>query len=97
VTLVADLFPDSRHVVLEGMESADDRAIWDHASRHDLVVVTKDADFHQRSFLYGAPPRVVWLRVGNGATDEIAALIRGRADDIRRFVADPDAAFLELR
>lgn len=80
----------------EGLESADDAAIWAHAARSGLVVVSKDADFRQRSFLFGGPPKVVWLRVGNGATDVIAALLRARSDEIRRFAGDPEAAFLEL-
>lgn len=95
--MVSDVHPGSRHIVPEGLESADDRTIWDHAARHDLVIVTKDADFHQRSFLHGAPPKVVWLRIGNAGTDEIARLLRERSEDIRVFVADEQASFLELR
>ena len=80
----------------EGLESADDAAIWGQAARHGLVIVTKDADFHQRSFLFGAPPKVVWIRIGNCTTDEVVAVIRTRSADIRRFVADAEATFLEL-
>lgn len=29
-----------------------------------FAIVPKDADFRQLSFLYGSPPKVVWLRVG---------------------------------
>jgi predicted nuclease of predicted toxin-antitoxin system len=28
--------------------------------------MTQDTDFADRSRLYGAPPKVVWLRCGNG-------------------------------
>ena len=90
------LFPGSRHVTSEGLESASDAQIWAHAARHRLVIVTKDADFHQRSFVLGAPPKVVWLRVGNCSTDEIARLLRLRRTAIRAFAADKIAAFLEL-
>ncbi|MFN2406960.1 MAG: hypothetical protein ABR594_12965 [Pyrinomonadaceae bacterium] len=27
--------------------------------------MSKDSDMHQRSFLLGAPPKVVWVRLGN--------------------------------
>ena len=93
---VGDLFPGSRHVVAEGLESASDLLVWEHAARHGLVIVTKDADFHQRSFLLGAPPKVVWLRLGNCTTDDVARLLRARATDIREFVAAADVTFLEL-
>lgn len=96
VALLADVFPHSRQVVAEGLERASDQEVWDHAARHGLVIVTKDADFHQRSFLLGAPPKVVWLRLGNCTTEDVAALIRARAREIRSFAGDDEAAFLEL-
>jgi predicted nuclease of predicted toxin-antitoxin system len=96
VGALADVFPGSRHVAAEGLASADDLAVWDHAARSDLVIVTKDADFHQRSFLLGAPPKVVWVRLGNCTTDDVHGLLRVRAAAIVAFVRDADAAFLEL-
>jgi predicted nuclease of predicted toxin-antitoxin system len=42
-----------------------DSQIWTHAEQHDLVIVTKDADFSQRMVLNTPPPRIVHLRVGN--------------------------------
>lgn len=47
-----------------GIQLADD-AIWRHARERGLVILTKDADFFDRLILEGAPPSVVWLRVGN--------------------------------
>jgi predicted nuclease of predicted toxin-antitoxin system len=91
-----DVFSGSRHVVAEGLQSAGDIEVWNHAAREGLVIVTKDADFHQRAFLLGAPPKVVWLRLGNCTTDEAARILRARAGEIRAFVLDADAAFLEL-
>ncbi len=93
---LVDVFPDACHAALEGLQSATDAEVWDHAARLDLVIVTKDADFHQRSFLLGAPPKVVWVRLGNCTTDDVARLLREHAATIREFVDDPDAAFLEL-
>ena len=42
-----------------------DSEIWVHARTHDLVIVSKDADFSQRMVLAEPPPRVIHLRVGN--------------------------------
>jgi predicted nuclease of predicted toxin-antitoxin system len=96
VSLLADLFPDSLHVrLLEGSGVADP-VIWQLARDHGCVLVTKDEDFHRLSVLRGAPPKVVWLRVGNCTTDEIARLLRNRADELREFETHGEATFLEL-
>jgi len=58
--------------------------------------VTKDADFDQRSFLFGHPPKVIWVRVGNASTAKIEVLLRRRAADVGTFCSDPESAFLIL-
>ena len=45
----------------------------------------KDGDLHRLSLLKGAPPKVVWLRVGNASTNEIDRLLRDRSDVIEAF------------
>jgi len=42
-----------------------DSEIWQYARAHDLVIVTKDADFSDWIMLANPPPRVVHLRIGN--------------------------------
>jgi predicted nuclease of predicted toxin-antitoxin system len=53
-------FPGSLHVRDVQLHDAPDQVIWDYAAEHGLTIVTKDADFHQRSFLLGHPPKVIW-------------------------------------
>ena len=89
-------FPDSRHVREVGLEEATDAVVWQYAAQQGFAIVTKDADFHQRSFLFGHPPKVVWLRVGNTSTTKIEALLRRRVDDVGAFCSDPESAFLIL-
>jgi predicted nuclease of predicted toxin-antitoxin system len=60
------------------------------------VIVTKDTDFHHRCFLYGPPPKVVWLRVGNCSTDTVESVLRARAGDIEGFHDDESASLLVL-
>ena len=79
-----------------GKGGAADRDVWDLARAHDCALVTKDEDFHRLSVLRGAPPKVVWLRVGNCSTKDIADLLRRHADDLWRFDAQHEATFLEL-
>ena len=65
VTGLADLYPESVHVRDVGLQMADDETIWAYAEQHGLAILSKDADFHQRSFVRGHPPKVVWIRRGN--------------------------------
>jgi uncharacterized protein (DUF433 family)/predicted nuclease of predicted toxin-antitoxin system len=87
---------DSLHVRLLGKGGAADHIIWELAREHGCVLVTKDEDFHRLSVLRGAPPKVVWLRIGNCATADIARLLRDRVDELRRFEAQGEVTLLEL-
>ncbi len=96
VFILADLHPDSAHVRNVDLERANDDTVWDYAIRQGLVIVPKDADFHQRSFVLGHPPKVIWIQRGNCSTDEIAALLRQRHADVLAFEQDEAASFLAL-
>ncbi len=52
-----------------------DSQLWEFARTHDLVIVTKDADFSQRIITTSPPPRVVHLRCGNLRFAEFHALL----------------------
>lgn len=93
---VHDLYPGSAHVLSIGLGGAADREIWSRAGAEGYVLVTKDEDFHRLSVLSGPPPKVVWIRLDNCVTADVARLIRFRADEIRAFVDHAEAAFLEL-
>lgn len=91
---LAEHFPQSIHVRDVELASADDAAVWEFARSNGLTIVTKDADFHQRSFVLGSPPRVVWIRRGNCSTDAIIDLLVQRRDKIEAFGRSAEAAFL---
>jgi predicted nuclease of predicted toxin-antitoxin system len=93
---VADIFPDSIHVRNVGLRDSDDAVIWDYAARYGFAIVTKDADFRQRSFLRGHPPKIIWLRLGNCTTKAIAELLLRRAADLEEFLSDQEQSFLSL-
>jgi predicted nuclease of predicted toxin-antitoxin system len=46
-------------------DSWTDLQIWHYAQRHDLTIVSKDADFSALAMASHPPPRVVHLRIGN--------------------------------
>ena len=94
--LLAAEFPGCEQMFLAGLATADDRAVWAYAASRGLAIVTKDSDFEKLSATLGPPPQVLWLRIGNGPTRAVVALLRKRAADIRTFLADPSLALLEL-
>ena len=91
-----ELFPGSIHVRDAGLQAGSDEAVWQHASQHGLMIVSKDSDFRQRSFLYGHPPKVVWMRRGNCSTADIEAILRPHHADLALFELDAEGAFLVL-
>lgn len=91
-----DLYPDSLHVRHIGLQAAGDGDVWAYASRTGCAVVTKDGDFRQRSFLFGHPPKIIWLRLGNCSTKAIEAVMRRRFESVTLFLGDEQKAFLAL-
>ncbi|WP_425616143.1 DUF5615 family PIN-like protein [Anatilimnocola sp. NA78] len=96
VGLLVKEFPGSTHVRDVGLAAASDADVWDYAAAHALAIVSKDTDFQQRALLYGHPPKVIWLRLGNCSTDDVANLLRSRLPDIEAFASDATASFLVL-
>jgi predicted nuclease of predicted toxin-antitoxin system len=89
---LAELFPGSTHVRDVGLSSADDSAVWVFARDGGYTIVSKDSDFHLRSFVEGHPPKIVWLQVGNCSTADIEARLRRNADELARFHLDGTSA-----
>lgn len=96
VAALADLFPDCVHVRDVGLSRADDATVWAYARDEGLTIVTKDGDFHQMSFLYGPPPKVVWLRAANCTTDQVVALMRQEAVTIVEFARRSGEAMIVI-
>ena len=94
VNRLGDVYPGSRHVRQVGLGEADDPTVWDYAKDNDFVIVSKDEDFHQRSFLFGSPPKVVWLRLGNCATQDIEDAMRRNRAALTDFATQEESAFL---
>jgi predicted nuclease of predicted toxin-antitoxin system len=94
VELLSDEFSDSAHVTGVGLGKADDRRIWEYAREQEFVIVSKDSDFADLAILLGAPPKAVWLRVGNATTAEIADVLRANVDRIEAFGASSTESFL---
>ena len=62
---------------------------WEDARVNGFTVVLKDSDSQQRSLLYGHPPKLVWLRIGNCTRQQLFWLTMSRERDIHVLGADP--------
>lgn len=89
-------YPGSRHVAGVGLALSTDLEIWEFARKNEFCIISKDADFHQLSFLLGAPPKTIWLRAANSSTKELSALIGENEQNIRMFLLDIESALLVL-
>ncbi len=96
VKRLSDLFPDSSHVYLVGLDQADDTVIREYARQNDFLIVTKDADFSDLCLLLGFPPKVIWIRRGNCKTSDIESLLRNYYDDIKTLSQDQIVGVLTL-
>jgi predicted nuclease of predicted toxin-antitoxin system len=94
---LADTFLIVVHVRDVGLKAGSDTEIWTYARENGFVILTRDSDFHQRSFVHGHPPKIIWLRVGNCSTSHLKTVIRAQLPEMPRFCANPDESFLAVR
>jgi predicted nuclease of predicted toxin-antitoxin system len=94
--LLADIYADSVHVREVGLRDADDSAVWEYAKLNGFAIVSKDSDFQQRSLLYGSPPKIIWLRVGNCPVSTVEGLLRKYSVAIHTFGLDAGKSYLLL-
>ena len=93
---IIDLYPDSAHVKSLALTNTDDVIIWEYAKLNEFVIVSKDSDFHQRSLLYGHPPKFIYLRIGNSPTSNIIQILRDNFDTIIQFGESETESILVL-
>jgi len=91
---LADLYPDSSHVIPEGLDTAADIQVREFAAQKGFVIVTRDSDFADLDALFGAPPKTVWIHRENAPTSEYERLLRILYEQIEAFVADPQRSLL---
>jgi predicted nuclease of predicted toxin-antitoxin system len=93
---IEHIFPNSTHVKLIHLETADDLEIWQYAKDHDFHIVTQDTDFHDINTLYGYPPKIIRIHTGNTTTHTIIELLQKKSELIHDFLDNENIGFLEL-
>ncbi len=96
VDLLADVFPDSSQARLLRRDRESDTDLWYFARREGFTIVTKDEDIVDLAILRGAPPKVIWVRIGNSTTSAVEALLRRNVEAIEAFAINEDSVILEL-
>jgi len=96
VDALRDVYPDCLHVRSAGLSQALDETVWTYAAGEGFTIVTKDGDFSGRAFLFGPPPKVVWIQLGNCSTRAVETLLRDRRKDLLAFHEDHEAGLLVL-
>jgi predicted nuclease of predicted toxin-antitoxin system len=46
-------------------DSPTDTQLWNYAKEHELIILSKDADFFNRMIISEPPPKIVQLKIGN--------------------------------
>jgi predicted nuclease of predicted toxin-antitoxin system len=88
VTRIEDLYPGSKQLQEVGLHGCKDIEIWDFAKSNAYTIVTFDSDFYDFSLVKGIPPKIIWLRLGNSSTRNIADILRKKFIIIKRFIHD---------
>lgn len=89
-------YPGSVHTMELGFDRTPDHDLWRYARENGFNILTKDTDFEQLSLLRGAPPKVVWLRIGNSTTRDVLELLERHHADIEEFGKDGERSLLAL-
>jgi predicted nuclease of predicted toxin-antitoxin system len=78
VPFIQESYPDSTQVALIGLEQVNDVEIRQYAIDNTFIIATKDADFYEMNLVYGQPPKIIWLKMGNQSK---AATIKALLDN----------------
>ncbi len=89
-------FEELAHVKSLDMIDAKDEVIWSFAKKNNFTIITQDSDFNDLNLLYGFPPKIVWLRIGNSSTKAIVEVLVANKLDIIEFVENANFGCLEI-
>jgi predicted nuclease of predicted toxin-antitoxin system len=64
---------------------------------NQFAIVSKDEDYNALSVLRGAPPKVIWVQLGNCTTAQVETAFRDRFADIEVFDEDQSIGTLVLK
>lgn len=93
---LSSIYPDSTHVKVVNLATADDLEVWLFAKNNDYTIATQDSDFIDIGLINGYPPKIIWLRCGNKSSKNIEQILRENYNIIKEFVEKLPHNYLEL-
>lgn len=96
IALIDPPFEGSIHVNSFSPPLRTGNEIWKLAQEEDYVILTFVEDFSDWQLIRENPPKVIWLRMGNTPTKELARILKVNAVKINHFGSDPDSIILEI-
>jgi predicted nuclease of predicted toxin-antitoxin system len=73
---------EAEHLFDHNLLTATDTEIWERGRAENLVIFSKDVDFYERALLFGTPPQVVHLAVGNCSNTRLFEILASEWIDI---------------
>ncbi|MEE9339490.1 MAG: DUF5615 family PIN-like protein [Methylococcaceae bacterium] len=96
IPFIQDSYPSSTQIALIGLEQTNDIIIRQYAIDNDFIIVTKDADFYEMSVIYGQPPKLIWLKMGNQSKSTTIKVLLDNLTAIERVLLIDNKACIEL-
>jgi predicted nuclease of predicted toxin-antitoxin system len=75
---------ESEHVFHRNLVTATDAEIWERGRVENLVIFSKDVDFYDRALLFGPPPQVVHVAVGNCSNDRLFDVLASEWNNVEQ-------------
>lgn len=95
--LLGEIADEVVHVDSLGMAEESDDEIWRFAGKGGFAVVTKDADFLEKSVRLGHPPKVIHLQIGNCTVKKMASALTSRSDEVKSFLNEGATSYLVIQ
>ena len=73
-------------VAFLGLRDAEDETIFRAAKEANAIVMTKDTDFLELQFRFGAPPQIILIALGNTSNQKMRDVLQAQFNVIREFL-----------
>jgi len=75
---------EAEHLFDRNLLTATDTQICERGRVKSFIIFSKDVDFYNRALLFGTPPQVVHVAVGNCSNTRLFSVLASEWDDIER-------------
>ena len=89
-------FPGTQQFKRLGLNNTSDREIWAYARKENYVLIPFDSDFYDFSIAFGHPPKVIWLKFSNQASQNVLNILLSKAEQIEDFNNNNELSCLEI-